>query len=103
MSVADTLREARRRIEEPEKWGKREEVQAGNRAKTCPFFAIFDDQPAVDFDTRESGIELFMKAIGARTSCGIATWNDAPGRTHADVMAAFDRAIALAESAEEKT
>lgn len=28
----------------------------------------------------------------------IAVWNDEPGRTQADVVAAFDRAIALAEA-----
>lgn len=30
----------------------------------------------------------------------IAVWNDSPGRTHEDVLAAFDRAIALAEAGE---
>jgi hypothetical protein len=35
-----------------------------------------------------------------RQVCGgsIARFNDAPATTHADVMAAFDRAIALAEA-----
>lgn len=28
----------------------------------------------------------------------ITSWNDAPGRTQAEVIAAFDKAIALAES-----
>ena len=39
----------------------------------------------------------FLIAINARV-CEIPSWNDAPERTHAEVLDAFDRAIALAES-----
>ena len=34
------------------------------------------------------------KAVGIN---GIEHWNDMPGRTHAEVLAAFDRAIEIAE------
>lgn len=40
----------------------------------------------------------FCEAIGCKA---ISTWNDAPERTKADVLAAFDRAIAAAEAAEQ--
>ena len=36
---------------------------------------------------------LFWEAIGGAS---IPTWSDAPNRTKAEVLAAFDRAIALA-------
>ena len=39
-------------------------------------------------------------AIGLKDGIGIGFWNDAPERTHADVMAAFERAIVLAEADE---
>jgi hypothetical protein len=39
---------------------------------------------------------ILERAIGERF---IGDWNDAPGRTHAEVLEAFDRAIALAEAA----
>ena len=32
--------------------------------------------------------------LSAQMNFGIARWNDTPGRTHDEVLAAFDRAIA---------
>jgi hypothetical protein len=39
--------------------------------------------------------ETLRRVIGHRS---IIAWNDAPGRTQAEVLAAFDKAIELAES-----
>ena len=39
-----------------------------------------------------AAIDLFEKACG----CGIAAWNDAPGRSHEEAVAMFDRAIHMA-------
>lgn len=41
-------------------------------------------------------LDCFRKAAGCHCE-GIADWNDAHGRTQAEVLAAFDRAIELAE------
>lgn len=37
------------------------------------------------------------KSLGRGPGQGIMTWNDAPGRSQAEVLELFDRAIALAE------
>lgn len=42
---------------------------------------------------------VFMRANGITETVGIPEWNDAPERTQADVLAAFDRAIELASAA----
>lgn len=92
MIIADTLREARRRIEEPEKWGK----GFGRYPKICMLDAIRETEP--DINIRGKAYRLLDKAIGI---CGDFTaWNDAPERTHAEVLRAFDKAIELAEKAE---
>jgi hypothetical protein len=39
-------------------------------------------------DTREA-MTRFAKFIGVQSTCEIATWNDAPGRTAAEVCAAL--------------
>lgn len=39
---------------------------------------------------------VFIRAIGTGE---IPDWNDSPGRTQSEVLAAFDKAIALARSA----
>ena len=48
----------------------------------------------VDHD-RKSAEALFKIAAGTRS---ISTWNDDPARTQAEVIAAFDKAIAIAEA-----
>lgn len=93
-AVAEVLRRAKERIGTPERWCQKD-FRCGD--KVCPVEAI-----------RESGgswEERFALArvvgrTGYLTTDEIARWNDVDGRTHAEVMAAFDRAIA-AEEAEE--
>jgi hypothetical protein len=43
-------------------------------------------------------ITLFIFANQIPGPFPITTWNDAPERTHAEVLAAFDKAIALAKA-----
>lgn len=42
---------------------------------------------------------IFKNAAGIPLTDGIGGWNDAPERTKDEVLAAFDKAIALAEAA----
>lgn len=53
---------------------------------------------AVVSDECKSGraIQYIQKAIGV---CYITVFNDGPSRTHAQVLAAFDRAIELSKEA----
>lgn len=48
-----------------------------------------------EHDDRQAPIDALKRALRSRgTTVG---WNDSPKRTHTQVLAAFDRAIALAE------
>jgi len=63
----------------------------------CAFgglLAAGDDATTGDF----RALPLLIDAIDLQPDAGIGDWNDAPDRTHADVLTAFDRAIALAET-----
>jgi hypothetical protein len=84
--VADVLRRARALIDTPEKWcqGQCELGEA-----KCALGAILGADP---------NYAAAALALNRVVAPNIPAWNDAPERTHADVMAAFDRAITLAES-----
>jgi len=67
----------------------------------CPRGAILAQLPwSLDPQFGEL-VELFERANRLEASTpdksAVVAWNDAPGRTQADALAAFDRAIALAE------
>ncbi len=98
---AAVLRAARTLIATPERWTKRayRKDAAGNMCEPeqavcrCAEGALCDSDGTDDEWWR--AYDVFRDAIGLDS---IALWNDAPERTHADVLAAFDRAIALAEA-----
>ena len=94
-TASQVLRAARALIGTPDKWWKGGANGAG--VSKCSAQAIYH-QPGYDFDS----LNFLSVAIGGKPGCyaHIFDWNDAPERTHADVMAAFDRAIALAEKDE---
>jgi hypothetical protein len=48
-------------------------------------------------DDYQYTLDFFRKAIGGHC---IPEWNDTPGRTQVEVVAAFDRAIALARASD---
>ena len=54
------------------------------------------------FDRRlcDEAMEYFLQAIGGRAWEDIMPWNDAPERTHAEVLEAFDKAIQLSMESE---
>lgn len=88
-SVADILRAAKARIGTPERWCKGTEAAYEGwklDGPTCAAFSLIDKRDAYDALCRAAG--------GA---C-LPSWNDAPERTHAEVMAVFDRAIAAEEA-----
>ena len=96
-SVADCLRAARKRIERPDRWfGPR--LPLYPEKAECAYLAIANQElpPWLQHQT----IETFKKAISIKH---IISWNDAPSRTHAQVLAAFDKAIRLAEQRKEPT
>lgn len=103
MSVAETLTEARALIDTPEKWRHRSEPRDGR----CLCMAIWST--GVDIDDESPVLDALLSAVGlhpvfvvkeaTRLSSRrhpLYDWNDAEDRTHAEVLAAFDRAIEAA-------
>lgn len=92
--TADILRRAKALIPDQEHWwqeGLSSFLPGGGRTY-CAGLAISHSS-----DAHWQASYVFSKAIGGNGLSSIYDWNDAPGRTHAEVMQAFDRAIALAE------
>lgn len=78
---------ARKLIEKPENWTNKFPKICGY--PTCVGFAI---------ERSSSGMSLgnFTEALGFATVGCLVDWNDDPKRTHAEVLAAFDKAIEAA-------
>lgn len=95
MKASEVLRSAKARIGTPEKWGKGDTVR--ERGLLCAGLAI-NNSCEWQINEARAG-SFFMKAVRADS---VPEWNDRPETTHAEVMAAFDRAIALAEADERK-
>lgn len=96
-STAEILRAAKARIDTPEKWGQGYNLLS--TPKRCSTQAI---STALGLDLMDYGVldtapyEVLAAVVGHDQ---VGNWNDAPERTHADVMAAFDRAIETCEAA----
>ena len=94
-TVADVLRRAKALIDAPEKWCKKTNQHGDAR---CIMAAINAQRSATVYAPQARAAEFIARAIEIKQGYGvIPDWNDAPERTHAEVMSAFDRAIALAE------
>lgn len=103
MTAADQLRAAKALIDSPEKW-----IKGRFAVDKLGLTTSYDDPRATCFcavgacrrycfrgDLDEALPESFV-ALGKKAS-PVVEFNDHPDTTHADVMALFDRAIALAE------
>jgi hypothetical protein len=89
------LIKARAKIADPENWGKGfRTVCGGHRTlETCCA------SEAIEAVAATPGLRsAALRALAAAAQCDttILRWNDAPERTHAQVLAAFDKAIASA-------
>ena len=83
---ADVLRRARALIDTPEKWHQHWYEHNGSY---CMMGAV---RAATNDDAEP--MEFLQKATGSNY---LWMWNDSAVREHHEVLAAFDRAIALAE------
>jgi hypothetical protein len=95
--TADILRKAKALIDTPEKW--RQGLNHGDDSKLCAGDAMMSASrelrpidPAFAYAAARSKV---LEGIGRLD--GLVLWNDDPTTRHADVMQAFDAAIALAE------
>lgn len=90
------LTDARALIDSPEKWTQGVlSKEVNGVTQRCAIGAISDATDSFDTDARV----YLRKAIGQSL---VARWNNAPERTHAEVLAAFTRAIELARNKEAK-
>jgi hypothetical protein len=106
MKPSEILRAARAKIATPERWTK------GQFARDATgYWVSYDNSDAVGWCAEGAVYAVLLGHVKAddlfvfldRASGGNTPFfNDAPSTTHADVMAMFDRAIALAEAEEVK-
>jgi hypothetical protein len=101
-STVEVLQKARAKIDRPEKWGKgvRGGVDGRRPLHTCCAAEALEDTTPTDIPIRGSAFEALRKAAGIAKDQTLVGWNDAPERTHAEVLAAFDKAIELASNTE---
>lgn len=97
MLLSEILAKARLLIENPANWSH-DDARWGTGGVECSVSAV----GRVMWENRREapyGDPLWPlgEAIG---DASIVEWNDAPERTHAEVLAAFDRAIEIAKQAE---
>lgn len=91
-SISNKLREARKLIERG--W-TRHELERGNRR--CIVGAVYSAIPEVV--GRRACLDWLQMAVDVKTQADLAEWNDScPSKK--PVLAAFDKAIELAEAAQ---
>lgn len=100
--IADILRAGKANIES-KGWCQGDEkalAEEGHPHGFCVATSVTDVTGLDNHTTYNTGIDamvLFKRANGIDPDLCIGRWNDAPGRTKEEVLAAFDKAIALAE------
>lgn len=105
---ARVLRGARALILDPAKWTKGVLARDHAGAKIhptnpravcfCAVGSVLNLTGDVRLDPREqAAFDLLRRAIGKGEQTSIGRWQDEPDRTHAEVLAAFDRAIEAGE------
>lgn len=102
VTTLDTLRRARELLSEPNSWtqgtyardaqGKRCYIWEDCRVCLCVEGALFSAHE--DIEVCVAARDAFEGSLGGAP---LDEWNDAPERTHAEVLEAFDRAIAAEE------
>ena len=98
MTPREHLLAARALIERPENWGKGHFIQwHGETPAYCASGAL---NYAMTHSAVWMSHSLAYQFMGSSVGCSplkLSDWNDAEERTHSEVLAAFDRAIELAE------
>jgi len=103
MKTSKILRAARRKIRTPTQWTKgwyARDVDGHTVSSRCPEAVCWCGYGAVSFvvsSANLSGIGVYS-ALYAAVGKSFISWQDAPERTHAEVLVAFDRAIAEREA-----
>lgn len=90
------LIKARAKIADEANWGKGTRINDRPRHTCCAAEAI--EAVVKRSNVRMAAYDALRRAIGLGhgVTLPILEWNDAPERTHAEVLAAFDKAIEAA-------
>ncbi len=92
-NVAEVLKSAKKVISDPNVWWQQGIPSKGTMCASMAIgFVVVD----VDRDLSMAAHAILAQAIGLGDTAMIPFWNDKKERTHAEVMAAFDKAIDLA-------
>ena len=98
--VVSVLLRARKLIEDPARWCRR--ATSGEAACLGIYIGRASAQSYFTAECFSAALALVVNAIDRDPTHGalanmltIGLWNDAPDRTHAEVLAALDRAIEL--------
>lgn len=100
LTVTKTLRAARQLVENEENWWQAIGPRRTRVAGYCPVLALREVTrgcEALWSPVPAAAGTAFARAAGLNPvgwGSSVAEWNDAPERTHDEVLAAFDRAIA---------
>ena len=102
MTLVETLRAARALVDTPEKWWQDGGHNEENVGYTCTCAGLALTDAPTDYEReRFAARRFFASTLGldvGQLATSVFDWNDAPERTHADVLAAFDKAIKAAEA-----
>ncbi|HWY35270.1 MAG TPA: hypothetical protein VNX68_11530 [Nitrosopumilaceae archaeon] len=93
MTSKEILTQARKSIENPDRWGK---GPAMYRPGTCCASEAIKNVQGATFDERSLARGCLFRVIGGVFKRPITLWNDDPKRTHKEVLQAFDEAIEIA-------
>lgn len=104
MTTIEILKKARELLSDPARWcqnvsarsleGKAVGYAAPTAFSFCMFGAIWNSAPRLSLIPDEKVAAVFGLAAD-----DLVEWNDAPERTHAEVLQRFDEAIARLEAA----
>lgn len=100
MTHHEILTKARAKIADPDNWGKGLRGCSFDRRplETCCAAEAIEEVAPTAHEVRRAAMRALYDAAGLEwNKDSIIHWNDAPERTHAEVLAAFDKAIALAK------
>lgn len=98
VKVSDDLKTARARLASPRVWAQG--ANATKKNQLCAYLATRD------LRNMHAADQLLARATGVegdeikRPAFWLMDWNDAPGRTLDEVLAVYDKAIAIAEKEE---
>ena len=95
MDTLGILKAARAKIADPKNWGKGPRPQMngwpGRGLRTCCAAEAIEE---IGARSNLAAYRALKNAAGLEFNDRIIDWNDAPERTHAEVIAAFNLAIA---------